>query len=175
MQRVVVVGTSGSGKTTVAARMAEKLGLYHIELDSIHWLPNWSELPDEKFRAQVIEETMKDGWVVDGNYKVVRDILWNKADTIVWLDLPFRIVFWRIVKRTIHRIWTGERLWNDNVERLSALFGWYGMPIWVIRTYWRRKKEYSILLSEQEYSHLTVVHLHTVEETEKWLDGLKTS
>ena len=174
MQRVVVVGTSGSGKTTVAARIAREFGLYHIELDNIHWLPNWSELPDEEFRVQVMKEIMRDEWVADGNYKVVRDDLWNKADTLVWLDLPFRIVFWRILKRTIRRIWTGEKLWNSNVEHLSALFGWYGMPIWVIRTYWRRKKEYPLLIAKPEYNHLKVVHLRTVLETEEWLDGLKT-
>ena len=112
--------------------------------------------------------------VADGNYKVVRDDLWNKADTLVWLDLPFRIVFWRVLKRTIRRIWTGEKLWNSNVERMSALFGWYGMPIWVLRTYWRRKNEYPVLIAKPEYNHLKVVHLRTVIETEEWLDGLKT-
>ena len=174
MQRVVVIGTSGSGKTTVAARIAKELNIRHIELDAIHWLPNWTELPDEEFKIQVAKETIGECWVVDGNYKPVRDLLWKKADTLIWLDLPFRVVFWRVLKRTIRRIWTHEVLWNGNIERLSALFGRYAMPVWVIRTYWRRKREYPELISESGYSHLNILHLRTVNETEKWLDGLKT-
>jgi adenylate kinase family enzyme len=174
MQRIVVVGTSGSGKTTVAARVAKDLDIHHIELDSIHWLPNWTELPDEEFRTQVAEKITVDRWVADGNYRPVRDLLWKSADTLVWLDLPFRIVFWRVLIRTLRRIWTREKLWNENVEQLSALFGRYSMPVWVIRTYWRRKREYPELIAKQEYKHLNVVHLQTIEETEKWLDGLKT-
>ncbi len=174
MQRVVVVGTSGSGKTTVAARIAEELGLHHIELDAIHWLPNWTELPDEEFKTQVAQEITVDGWVADGNYKHVRDLLWREADTLVWLDLPFRVVFWRVVKRTIRRVWTGEELWNGNREKLSALFGKYSMPIWVIKTYWRRKRDYPEIITKPEYAHLQLIHLKTVDETEMWLDGLKT-
>ena len=174
MQRIVVVGTSGSGKTTVAARIAEELGLLHIELDSIHWLPNWTELPDEEFRTQVAEKIRVDRWVADGNYKPVRDLLWRSADTLVWLDLPFRVVFWRVMKRTIRRVWTGEELWNGNKEDISALFGRYAMPVWVIRTYWRRKRDYPEIISKPEYAHLRLVHLRSVAETEAWLDGLKT-
>jgi len=85
---IALMGPSGSGKTTVAARIAKALDLLHIELDSIHWLPNWTELPDDEFRAQVAEKITLDRWVADGNYKVVRDILWRRADTLVWLDLP---------------------------------------------------------------------------------------
>jgi adenylate kinase family enzyme len=174
MRRIVVIGTSGSGKTTVADRIAIELGIKNIELDSIHWLPNWTELPDEDFRTRMKKETEEKAWVIDGNYKVVRNIIWGKADTLVWLDLPFRVVFWRVLKRTLRRIWTGEELWNGNVEGLSALFGWNSMPVWVIRTYWRRKREYQELLAKSDYSHLKVVRLRTLDKTGNWLDGLKT-
>lgn len=173
MQRVVVVGTSGSGKTTVAAKIAETLGLKHIELDAIHWQENWTELPDDEFREQVAKAIRVDGWVADGNYKPVRDLLWRRADTLVWLDLSFRVVFWRVMKRTLRRVWTREELWNGNKEDLSALFGRYAMPVWVIRTYWRRKRDYPEIISQPEYSHLRLVHLKTVGETRGWLDGLK--
>lgn len=172
MQRIVVVGTSCSGKTTVAASIAERLGLYHIELDSIHWAPNWTEIPDEAFREKVTVVTERDSWVADGNYRAIRDILWGSADTVVWLDLPFRIVFWRSIKRTITRIITGEELWNGNVEHLDALVGPDGMPRWVIKTYWRRKREFPDLFSQSEYSHLTVIRLITSSEVDQWLGNL---
>jgi adenylate kinase family enzyme len=172
MRRIVVVGTSGSGKTTVATRIAKELGLLHVELDSIHWAPNWTEIPDEDFRKQVFEATKGDGWVADGNYSKVRDILWSRADTLVWLDLPFSVVFWRVLKRTISRIINTEVLWNENIERWNALIGLDSMPLWVIKTYWRRKREYSKLLTQAEYSHLHVIKLKTKKDVETWLSNL---
>ncbi|MCW4011613.1 MAG: adenylate kinase [Candidatus Bathyarchaeota archaeon] len=172
MQRVVVVGTSCSGKTTVGACISERLGLPHVELDSIHWAPNWTEIPNEEFREKVAKVTERDSWVVDGNYRVIRDILWGRADTIVWLDLPFRIVFWRSIKRTVTRIITGKELWNGNVEHWDALLGPEGMPKWVIKTYWKRKKEFPELFASPEYSHLEVVHLRTQAEIDTWLGNL---
>ena len=83
MRRVVVVGTSGTGKTTVASRIAAALGAPHVELDGLHWGPDWTEIPDEEFRSRTIEATSGESWVADGNYSVVRDILWSRADTIV--------------------------------------------------------------------------------------------
>ena len=172
MQRIVVVGTSGSGKTTVAACIAERLGLSHVELDSIHWAPNWTEIPDEEFREKVAEVAGGDSWVADGNYRAVRDILWGRADTVIWLDLPFRVVFWRIIKRTITRIISGEELWNGNKERWDSLIGPDGMPRWVIKTYWRRKKEFPELFAQPEYRHILVVRLRSTKEVEAWLIGL---
>jgi len=172
MQSIVVVGTSGSGKTTVAACIAERLGFPHVELDSIHWAPNWIEIPDEAFREKVALVAGGDAWVADGNYRAVRDILWSHADTVVWLDLPFRVVFWRIIKRTITRIISREELWNGNKERWDSLFGRYGMPRWVIKTYWRRKKEFPELFAQPEYSHLIVVRLTTTREVEDWIDQI---
>ena len=172
MQRIVVVGTSCSGKTTVAAFIAERLELPHIELDSIHWAPNWTEIPDEEFREKVALVAGGDAWVMDGNYRAIRDILWGRADTVIWLDLPFRLVFWRSIKRTITRIITGEELWNGNVERWDALFGSEAMPKWVIKTYWRRKKEFPELFAQPEYSHLTVIQLKTTAQVDNWLANL---
>jgi len=172
MQRVVVVGTSGSGKTTVAAGIAERLEMPHVELDSIHWTPNWTEIPDEEFRIKVAEVANRDAWVADGNYRAVRDILWSRADTVVWLDLPFRVVFWRIIKRTITRIISGEELWNGNKERWDSLVGLEGMPRWVIKTYWRRKKEFPELFAKPDYSHLTIIRLRNTAEVDAWLANL---
>jgi len=68
----VVVGTSGSGKTTFARRLAAGLGIPHVELDALHWEPEWTEATDEVLRARVAEATAQDAWVVDGNCSRVR-------------------------------------------------------------------------------------------------------
>ena len=122
MPRISVVGTSGSGKTTVAFRAAEALGVPHIELDALHWEPNWVEAPRDVFRARVSEATEDDNWVADGNYSKVRDILWEQADTVLWLDYPFHTIFLRLLKRTLRRTYNRERLWNDNRETLRMAF-----------------------------------------------------
>ena len=121
MRRVSVVGSSGSGKSTVAARLAEQLGVPHTELDAINHQPNWTPLPPDEFRRHVTEITAAAQWVVDGNYSTVRDIVWDRADTVVWLDLPRGLVARRITMRSIRRVVRREELWNGNRERLRNL------------------------------------------------------
>ena len=86
LRRVVVVGSSCSGKTTLAKRIADDLGIQHIELDAIHWMPNWVERPPEELRKLTAAAVAQDRWVIDGNYLVVRDIVWERATTVIWLD-----------------------------------------------------------------------------------------
>lgn len=172
MPRVHVVGTSGSGKTTVAKAIANKLGIRHIELDAINWQPNWRELPKDEFRERVIEEIEHGDWTIDGNYRVVRDVIWDKVDTIVWLDIPFAPVFLRVIWRTIKRIVTREKLWNTNIEGLDALVGKYGMPMWVVRTHQKRRSEYPALLEDPSLSHIEVKRFKSLKEANKWIDSL---
>src|SRR5512141_2294296 len=99
MNRIAVIGVTGSGKTTFARQLADRIGGLHIELDALHWEPNWIEAPLDVFRERVELTTRSDRWTVDGNYGKVRDIIWGRADTIVWLDYPFLIVLWRLTRR----------------------------------------------------------------------------
>src|SRR5437016_1896693 len=80
--RIVVIGTSGSGKTTQARHLSERLGIPHVELDALHWVPGWTEAPTDALRERVTEALAGDAWLVDGNYSVVRDIVWPRADTV---------------------------------------------------------------------------------------------
>jgi len=85
-QRVAVIGTTGSGKTTLARHIAKRRGIPHIELDALHWEANWTETPLTVFRARVSEAVAPPAWITDGNYSKVRDIVWGRADTIIWLS-----------------------------------------------------------------------------------------
>lgn len=171
--RIAVIGTSGSGKTTVSTEIARRLKITNVELDAIHWRRGWKGIPLTEFRDAVEEATTGASWVVDGNYRRVRDIVWRKAAIVVWLDLPFNIVFWRIVLRTVKRIVTRQKLWNNNMERWDALFGPDSMPLWVMKTYWRRKTEYPVLFSKPEYAHLQVIRLTSIREVTEWLEALE--
>jgi len=93
-----------------------------VELDSIFHQPGWTPLDDEEFRRRVSSLTAADHWVVDGNYSVVADIVWSRADTVVWFDLPFATVMSRTVRRTVRRAVTREELWNGNKEPFSNLW-----------------------------------------------------
>lgn len=122
MRRVSVVGAPGSGKTGLARRLAVALDVPHVELDSIFHQPGWRELPRDEFRDRVRREVACDAWVVDGNYSVVRDLVLERADTVVWLDLPRSLVMRRVISRTIRRAVTRERLWNGNREPLTNFY-----------------------------------------------------
>jgi adenylate kinase family enzyme len=116
LTRVVVQGTSGSGKTTLSAALAEALGVDCLELDGLYQQSDWTPLEIEAFRSRVESFVERPGWVVDGNYSHVRDILWPLASTILIIDLPKRVVMTRVIRRTFIRIVKREELWNGNRE-----------------------------------------------------------
>ncbi|HEV2120322.1 MAG TPA: adenylate kinase [Candidatus Bathyarchaeia archaeon] len=171
-RRISVVGTIGSGKTTFARKTSRILDAPHIELDALHWEPNWVEAPNDLFRERVTRSLQGDSWVVDGNYHQVRDIVWNRADTVIWLDYPFRIIIGRLARRTLKRILTHEKLWNGNQEHIRGLFTRDSVFLWAIRTYRRRRRQYPHLLSRPENSHLTVVRLRSPRESAEFLSTL---
>ena len=172
-QRIVIVGTSGTGKTTLAQQVGQHLGIAHIELDALHWEPNWVPASLEEFRARVAEALKGDRWVTDGNYSSVRDLVWGRADTVVWLDYPFGLVLWRSLRRAIWRSATGAELWNGNRETWrQTFFSRDSILLWVLRTYHRRRREYPLLFSQPDYAHLTVVSLRSPREARDWLEAL---
>ena len=137
--KIAIYGPSGSGKSTLACMLGEKLGLPVVELDAIfHAHPNWVDLETGEFRARVAAVLLEhsEGWVIDGNYSVVRDLILGQADTAIWLRLPFRTVYRRLASRTISRAMVGAELWNGNRESLRQTFLsrdsmlWWGITSW---------------------------------------------
>lgn len=168
LTRVVVVGTSGSGKTTYARQLVEIIGSPHVELDALHWGPDWTVRADfaDRVRAAAAEPT----WVVDGNYAMTQDILWPRATAIVWLNFSFGLTFSRAVRRTARRVVTGEKLWWGNQETLrSAVFARDAMPWWVIRTHGKRRREMPELMQKREYAHIDFIVLDAPTEAAAFL------
>jgi adenylate kinase family enzyme len=170
LQRVAVIGTSCSGKTTFARHLASKLNERHIELDSIHWGRNWTPTPKEEFRTLVSHAVAPDRWVLDGNYGSVRDIVWARATTLIWLNYPFRVVGGRALSRTVGRIISREELWSGNREsfRISFLSS-DSILWWVATTYHRRRREYPLLFKDPAYQHLQVITIHSPADAERLL------
>lgn len=133
---VAVYGPSGSGKSTFARELGRRLGVPVVELDAVfHSRPNWNDLTRDEFRAAVsaILELEQGGWVIEGNYSAVRDLILPRADTVVRLRLPFRIVYPRLVRRTLARGIRRELLWGVNRESLRmALLTRDSMLLWGI-------------------------------------------
>ena len=172
--RIVVIGTSSSGKSTLANRLASILNIPRVELDALHWEPNWVEASIEVFRQRVEQAIEPPSWVVDGNYGKVRDSIWRKAQIIIWLDYPFHVVFSRALFRTIKRAITRERLWAGNQEStIRSFFSKQSILVWVIQTYSRRKREYPELFKLPEYGHLNIIHLRSQLEANDYLRKLQ--
>jgi len=169
-QRIVVIGTTCAGKTTLARALGEKLHVPHIELDALHWGPGWVMAPTETFRSTVAKALSGEAWTTDGNYSKAQDIIWGRADTLVWLDYAFSIIFWRLITRTLRRVITREVLWNGNYETWKgAFFSRDSLFLWAIQSHARRRRRTLQRLEEPAYQHLTVIRLRSPKATRAWL------
>jgi adenylate kinase family enzyme len=172
--RIIIAGTSGSGKTTLARSLAAVLNMPHHELDNLSWGPDWTEYPPDVLHARVTEAVSGPRWVIDGNYGNIRHLTWSRADTIIFLDYPKRIVMWRLLWRTIKRSATRERLWDSgNVESWRISFTTKDSVLrWGWTTYERRKREFPELIARPEHAHLKVIRFTTPRQTDRWLKAL---
>jgi adenylate kinase family enzyme len=170
-----VVGCSGSGKTTLASALARLLGAPHIELDAIFHQPGWTELPRDEFRHRVDQATSSKSWVVDGNYSSVRDVIWPKADVVVWFDLPYATVVSRTVRRTVRRVITREELWNGNKEPFSNLWSFdpqRSIIAWTVTQHSRYGRQMREAAADPRWSGLEFVRLGSQAEADGYLAGV---
>ena len=164
--KIAVIGSSGSGKTSVARRLAEHHGVPHVELDELHWGPNWTACPADEFRARVERALSAPGWVADGTYHgKLGDSILERADFVVWLDLPLRVVARRVTVRTLRRIRNEEELWNGNRETWGeAFFHRDSLMLWLVSTHRSHRRRYLERLDRYEF-----VRLRSQREIEAWL------
>jgi adenylate kinase family enzyme len=170
LRRVAVVGTSCAGKTTFAKALATQLQAPHIELDALQWRPNWVEAPRDEFRQAVATATAAERWVADGNYGMVRDLVWGRATALIWLDYPFVTVLRRALYRTARRTLLREKLYGDNRETLrKALLSRASILWWVVTTWGPRRRAYPALFKQAAFAHLEVVALAHPRAAEAFL------
>ena len=166
------MGTPGSGKTTTGHRLAASLGVPFVELDAIFHQPNWRELPRDVFRTRVGEVIVGDAWVVDGNYGAVRDLVWQRADTVVWLDPPRWVVLRRVVVRKVRRAITRELRWNGNREPFSNLFRFDPEENVIadsVDGYSEGARRYTAAMRDPGWRHLRFVRLTSQREVDDFL------
>jgi len=173
VKRVVVVGSSGSGKTTVACALADRLDVHYVELDALHHVgPNWTEANADELREAVTRELEGgEAWVVDGNYYgKLGDYVLRQADTVIWLDLPLHTCLARLWTRTARRIRTNEELWSGNRETWrGAFWGRESLFWWTIRNHDSRRRRWPERFAA--LPNLTVVRLRTPAEVTAFLSA----
>ena len=176
MRRIAVVGSGTcAGKTTFARRLAARLGVPCVELDAVFWGPNWMQPDRGEFRQRVIRALEGDAWVVEGNYGSGGGVQWERAEDLVWLDIPFHVTLWRLLCRTLRRIRTGEELWPGTGNRESvrkAFFSRDSLFLYAFRWYGRRKRRFEELARSGAWSHLTVHRFRSNAEADRWLASL---
>jgi len=171
--RIAVIGATSSGKTTLARRLGDLLDLPVIELDALHWMPGWTEKPWPEIRADLDPMTRQDRWITDGNYSQVRDLIWPRADTIIWLDYPFLHIFSRLFIRTLKRVFLKVELWNGNRERFrDNFFSRDSLFVWLMKSRPKLKKNYPLAFQEPQHAHLQVLRFSHPHQTEHWLKKL---
>lgn len=169
--RIAVKGTSGSGKTTLARTLAQRFGVPHVELDALHHGPNWQAATADELQrlvAGVLDDTR--GWVVDGNYdSKLGDLVLDRADLIVWLDLPLTTKLLRLVGRTARRLVSREELWNGNRERLLHYFTWDPEALfpWTVRQHFRHRRAWPKRFRSRRH-----VRLRSADAVAEWLGTL---
>jgi adenylate kinase family enzyme len=174
VRRVSVVGNSGSGKSTLARELASRLGVPHLELDGVFHQPGWVPLPEDEFRRVVATAAAGDGWVLDGNYSAVRPLVWARADTVVWLDLPRRTVMRQVVWRTLRRSVTRQELWNGNRESLRNFLTWEpeeSVISWSWHNHAKYRDRYGGAADDPANAHLTFVRLTSRRAIRRFLAG----
>lgn len=171
-RRWVVIGTTGSGKTTFARRLGSILELPVTELDALNWQPGWQEADHDQFRQEVDAATSGEAWIVEGGYSRVCDLTWGRAEAMVWLDYAYPIILHRLFWRTLRRGLRREVLWNGNIEPFWPHFtSRDSLFLWQLKTHWRRRPQYREWL-EGEYRHLQLHHFRRPGEAAGWLRGV---
>jgi adenylate kinase family enzyme len=160
----------------VGRQLARILGVPFVELDSIYHQADWVPLAEEDFRRRIAEVAAGDGWVIDGNYRLARPLVWARADTVLWLDLPKRTVMRQVIWRTLRRAAFRVELWHGNRERWASLFTWVPEDS-VISWAWHRhavyRERYAAAAADPAYAHLRFVRLRNRREIRRFLAGAR--
>lgn len=167
MQRVVVIGSTGAGKSTLARQLAARLGLPYTPTDPLYWGENWRRVPLTVVHLRIAVVTAQPQWVVDGNFDDAREVVWGRADTLIWLDYPRRVVWSRLVRRNLGWWLSGKPTWSGNRMTLKmALSGIrHGL-----RGYGAKRRAYPDAL--QLYQNAHVLRFRRPQDASVWLAGL---
>jgi cytidylate kinase len=163
--KILIIGASGSGKSTLAQQIARELGITYVATDPFYWDIDWQPVSDETVYTRVLEALQHPNWSMDGNFDSLRELVWKEADCIIWLNLPFIIVAYRVIIRNLRWWLTQEKIWSGNRMTLKHAFSEVRHAI---RSYWKKKRNYPIWLKEEP----NVVVFTSSRQARKFLQNL---
>lgn len=171
MEKINVIGTSGSGKSTFAQKLSEKLGYPYVEMDALFWGKDWSHPSDEEFFTRLSARLNTDTWVLDGNYSRTIPIKWKEVDTIIWIDYSYARTLFQALKRAISRSISQKELWpgTGNRESFKKLLSKDSILLWTVKTYHQNKAKYSDLEGKPQCRGATIIRLRTPKECQRFL------
>ncbi|WP_299380777.1 hypothetical protein [uncultured Kiloniella sp.] len=175
MKRINVIGTSGSGKSTVARNLASILDCPHVEMDIFHWKPNWKNASKKEFLSDIVESTSGLSWVLDGNYNHTQSIKWANVDTVVWVDYSWVRTLYQASKRAVIRAVMKKENWpgTGNVESFrKTFFSRDSVLLWTMKSYKDNKVYYEKIIENKEYSHINFIRLTSPRETKRFIASL---
>ncbi|MDP2369697.1 toxin [Rhodoferax sp.] len=169
-RRVIVIGTSGCGKSTFAKALAASQGSRYVELDDLFWAEGWTPKPQHQFIALARGAARGERWVMDGNYSVARETIWPRATHIVWLNFSRSTVLLRVLRRTVWRVISRQPLWHGNRETLGkSFFSRQSILVWAASTYDKNRHRYAQLRADKQYAHLAWTELRHPREAKAYL------
>jgi predicted kinase len=171
-ERILILGRTGSGKTTLARDLSSALGVPHVELDSLYFGPDFSRAPLSLLRERTSAAIAGDRWVTDGNKRAVRDLVWPRADTIIWLDYPFYVSLWRLAKRARTRTLalSAQAAHTDRraglpKQMLAAATG----VLTALRSHRGQRRQYPRMFAQPANQHLAVARLRSPRAARQWI------
>ena len=171
MNKIIIAGSVGAGKTTFAKPLSKKLSIPHFELDHLYWLPNWVARPEDE-RIKIAKEKIAplSKWITCGNHFYLHEITWDKADTVIWLDYSIWLCLWRALKRALRSMIKREKVVGCNIESLRRFLSRDSILLYIFKNYKRIKRRYTGMINSQEYQHIKLVRLRSPREAKEWLE-----
>lgn len=172
-KKIIITGTTCTGKTTLGRKLGKELSVSQIDLDDLHFLPNWVEKEKERFVKDVNKEINDlDEWIVTGSYQtLLKDTVWQEASVIIWLDYPLNLIIRRFFIRTYRRVFFKEKCCGENYETLGRFFSKDSLFLWVFKSYWHRKRRMNDWINGI-FSHKKWIVLQNPKEEKRLIDLL---
>jgi adenylate kinase family enzyme len=176
LQRINVVGSSGSGKSTFSKNLSMALGLSHIEMDALFWLPNWTQPSNEVFFGKLKRSLDQEHWILDGNYDRSREVKWQNVQTVILLDLPFARTLYQSILRAIRRIWSRKEIWPNTGNKetfYQTFFSRESILLWMIQNRNVYLKRFEQARTDPTYSHIQFIRLSSNQEMNQFIKQIK--
>lgn len=175
MPRIIILGSSGSGKSTLSSNLSRILSIPHIELDALNFNPGF--VPSPELLPRVLEAaTCNPSWIIDGNYRKVQVEIEPLVTHVIFLDLPFYLTLYRLVKRTFWRWWSGHLLWGKCRETVSSVFAWNndGLFYYMIKYFWKKRAELTEKTRRMAKEGKTVWTFQKFSQVEQFMERIET-